>query len=129
MMNKQLIWQQMLIFWYVLHSGMGSCIGKKKQANLEVWNQKKKKAEQLIRLRKLQSFLPKRKEQGNSCLVNFAENDRFQRKQCIKIQILKGQIVTNQLQDLQYVNNLRKPIFNGSRTNFAQNRILRKKSC
>ena len=32
----------------------------------------------------------------------------------------------NHLQDL---NNIRKPIFNGSRTNFAQNRIKKKKSC
>ena len=36
----------------------------------------------------------------------------------------RSKIDINHLQDL---NNLRKPIFNSSRTNFAQNRILKKK--
>ena len=58
-----------------------------------------------------------------------AQNDRLQHKKCIKnskFEKVKAQskIDINQLQDL---NNLRKPIFNTSRTNFAQNPILKKK--
>ena len=60
-----------------------------------------------------------------------AENDRFQHKKCIKIQNFKrsklktrSKIDINQLQDLS---NLKKPIFKSSRINFAQNRILKEK--
>ena len=46
-------------------------------------------------------------------------------KKCIKTQnFKKSKIDINHLQDLK---NIRKTIFNGSGTNFAQNRILKKK--
>jgi hypothetical protein len=64
------------------------------------------------------------------CLLIFAQNDRFQHKKCIKIQnfIKRSKFDINHLQDL---NNISKPaMFNNSRTNLAQNRILKeKKSC
>ena len=54
-----------------------------------------------------------------------AQNDRLQHKN-LKFEKVKtrSKIDINQLHDL---NNLRKPILNSSRTNFAQNPILKKK--
>ena len=55
----------------------------------------------------------------------FAEINRFQHKKCIKTQNFeRSKIDINHLQDLK---NIIKSIFNGSRTNFAQNHILKNK--
>jgi hypothetical protein len=52
------------------------------------------------------------------------QNDRFQHKKMQTQNFKMSKIDMNHLQDLK---NLKNPIFNGSRTNFAQNRILKKK--
>ena len=58
-----------------------------------------------------------------------AENDRFQHKKCIKTQNFKSSKMDKKIDisHLQDLNNVRKTIFNGSRINLAQNRILKKK--
>ena len=61
--------------------------------------------------------------------MNLAENDRFQHEKCIKTQNFKRSKIDINLNHLQDLKNIKNPIFNDSSINFAQNHILKKKSC